>query len=93
MDIRNIDPKTLSIIAFLIGITITDNLTSTEQNAVGNFIMLIGQTICTNGSFYFNSDWKNNINRGNIDNNFNMGIDKNTLKKTFDILNGEINKL
>ena len=88
MNIENIDPRGLSTIAFLIGLAITDDLNSTEQNAVGNFIMLIGQTICTNGSFHFNSDWK-----GNITSNSNTGINKDTLKKASDIINKEINKL
>ena len=88
MNIESIDSKKLTTIAFLIGLTITDNLTSTEQAAVGNFIMLIGQTICTNSSFYFNNDWKNNINNGNLNN-----ITKETLKKTSNIINRELNKL
>ena len=88
MNIQNIDPKKLSTIAFLIGIMITDNLSSTEQGAVGNFIILIGQTICTNSSFYFNNDWQNNINSGNIN-----GISKEILKKTSNIINEELNKL
>ena len=36
MNIESIDSRKLTTIAFLIGLAITDNLTSTEQAAVGN---------------------------------------------------------
>lgn len=76
----SLDRKELTTLAFLIGIALTDNLSGTEQNAVGNFIMLIGQTLCTNGSYTFNQEWQNNINIG-------------TLKKASDIINNNLHKL
>ncbi len=81
MNNNTFDRRSLTTLAFLIGLALIDGLSSTEQNAVGNFIMLIGQTLCTNGSYTFNDDWKNN------------GISKDTLTKTSDIINREINKL
>ena len=43
--------RLLTISAFTIGYVMIDQLTATEQNAVGNFFMLIGQTLSTNSSF------------------------------------------
>ena len=51
MNNQNIEDKALTTLAFVIGLALIDNLSSTEQNAVGNWIMLIAQTLCTNGSY------------------------------------------
>ena len=53
MNNTKLESKTLTTIAFVIGLALIDNLSSTEQNAVGNWIMLIAQTLCTNGSYNF----------------------------------------
>ena len=82
----NFDDKSLTTLAFVIGLALIDNLSSTEQNAVGNWIMLIAQTLCTNGSYTFNKDWKNHI--GN-----NTNVTRETLRKAGNIINNEINKL
>ena len=58
MNIQEFDEQSLTILAFLIGLAIIDCLDSTEQAAVGGFIMLIGQTVSTNSGFKFNKDWK-----------------------------------
>lgn len=84
MNNSNLEDKTLTTLAFVIGLALIDNLSSTEQNAVGNWIMLIAQTLCTNGSYTFNKDWKSHIN---------TGVNSDTLKKTSDIISREINKL
>ena len=76
----NFDDKSLTTLAFVIGLALIDNLSSTEQNAVGNWIMLIAQTLCTNGSYTFNKEWKSHIGDDN-------SITKDTLRKTSDIIN------
>ena len=86
MNNQNLEDKSLTTLAFIIGLALIDNLTSTEQNAVGNWIMLIAQTLCTNGSYTFNKEWKSHIGDDN-------GITKDMLRKTSDIINREINKL
>ena len=86
MNNSNLEDKTLTTLAFIIGLALIDNLSSTEQNAVGNWIMLIAQTLCTNGSYTFNKDWKSHIGTDN-------GVSKDTLKRASDIINREINKL
>ena len=54
----NRDPaKLITLTAFLIGYLLIDNLNSNEQSALGNFFMLIGQTLCTSGSENFKRDW------------------------------------
>ncbi len=85
MNNQNIEDKTLTTLAFIIGLTLIDNLSSTEQNAVGNWIMLIAQTLCTNGSYTFNKEWKSHINT-------NYPVKKDTLQKVGNIINDTINK-
>ena len=36
MNNQNLEDKSLTTLAFIIGLALIDNLTSTEQNAVGN---------------------------------------------------------
>lgn len=86
MNNTNFEDKSLTTLAFIIGLTLIDNLSSTEQNAVGNWIMLIAQTLCTNGSYTFNKEWKSHLGAD-------TGVNKDTLKKASDIINREINKL
>ena len=48
--------------------------------------MLIAQTLCTNGSYTFNKEWKGHIN------NSNTPFTKDTLEKVGDIINKTIKK-
>ena len=86
MNNQKIEDKSSTALAFIIGLALIDNLTSTEQNAVGNWIMLIAQTLCTNGSYTFNREWKSHINNGNTP------VTKDTLEKVGDIINNTIKK-
>lgn len=52
------EAKILTTLAFVLGYILIDNLSSTEQNALGNWLMLVSQTLCTNGSYTFNKEWK-----------------------------------
>lgn len=49
-DIFNTNPKLVTILGTLIGLIIIDDLTTLEQNVIGNFLISIGQTILTNAS-------------------------------------------
>lgn len=51
MKIPNIPPKMFTLSAVTIGYLLIDDLTSNEQNALGNWLMLIAQVLCTN-AFY-----------------------------------------
>ena len=86
MNNQNIEDKALTTLAFVIGLALIDNLSSTEQNAVGNWIMLIAQTLCTYGSYTFNKEWNSHIN------NSNTPVTKDTLEKVGDIINNTIKK-
>lgn len=49
-DLFNINPKISTSLCFLLGLILTDNLNAREQNVLGNWIMLLAQTIVTNSS-------------------------------------------
>lgn len=55
------EARLYTIAAFLLGYVLIDNLTSTEQNALGNWLMLVSQTLCTNGSYNFNKEWNDHL--------------------------------
>ena len=46
--IFNINPKYSTIIAFILGLILIDDFTAAEQNAIGEWLILIGQTLLTN---------------------------------------------
>lgn len=69
--------KMITLTAFLIGYVLIENLNSNEQNAVGNFFMLIGQTLCTSGSENFQRDWAPYANPNNTPPNNNGGTPSN----------------
>ena len=48
--------------------------------------MLIAQTLCTNGSYTFNKEWKSHTSNGNTP------VTKDTLEKVGDIINNTIKK-
>lgn len=49
-DIFNTNPRYSTSLAFILGLILVDNLNSAEQNTVGNWIILLGQTILTNAA-------------------------------------------
>lgn len=49
--IPNIPPKAFSFSAIIVGYLLIDDLTANEQNALGNWLMLTAQVLCTN-AFY-----------------------------------------
>ena len=49
-DIFNTNPRYSTTIGFILGLVLVDNLTAPEQNMLGNWIILIGQTILTNAA-------------------------------------------
>lgn len=64
-DLFNINPKYSTILADIIGILLTDNLSALEQDMLGNIILLIAQNIITNANSQYLIESKvlgNNIN-------------------------------
>ena len=49
-DLFNTNPRYSTSISFILGLLLVDNLTAPEQNMIGNWIILIGQTILTNAA-------------------------------------------
>lgn len=50
MGIFDLPPRTLCIVATILGLLMVDDLTAAEQNSLGNFIILIGQVLETNSA-------------------------------------------
>ena len=49
--IPDVSPKAFSFSAVIVGYLLIDDLTANEQNALGNWLMLTAQVLCTN-AFY-----------------------------------------
>lgn len=49
-DIFNTNPRYSATVGFILGLVLVDSLTAPEQNMLGNWIILIGQTILTNAA-------------------------------------------
>ena len=49
-NIFNVNPRYSTTISFILGLILIDDLTAPEQNMLGNWIILLGQTILTNAS-------------------------------------------
>lgn len=49
--IPNIPPKLFTFSAIAVGYLLIDDTTANEQNALGNWLMLVAQVLCTN-AFY-----------------------------------------
>ena len=64
--IPDIPPKAFTFSAIVVGYLLIDDTTANEQNALGNWLMLIAQVLCTN-AFYKQVQME----RGNITENAN----------------------
>ncbi len=49
--IPNVPPKVFTLSAVAIGYLLIDSNTANEQNALGNWLMLVAQVLCTNAYF------------------------------------------
>ncbi len=47
----NISPKLYTLSAVVIGYLLIDDSNANEQNALGNWLMLVAQVLCTNAYF------------------------------------------
>ena len=81
---KNVSPKIYTMSAAVVGFLLLDDLTSSEQNALGNWLMLVSQVLCTNA--YFKA----------LETNKDVPNDKETinmLKKMVSALEKEINNI
>ena len=83
--IFNTNPKYSTILAFILGYILIDDLNTSEQNMLGEWIMLIAQTIVTNA----NSQYL--IEQRTINNNIN--INSKEIKSIYNPLIYNIDKL
>ena len=51
MSLPNIPPKLFTLAAVALGYLLIDDLTANEQNALGNWLMLTAQVLCTNALY------------------------------------------
>lgn len=90
--IPNIPPKAFSFSAVIVGYLLIDDMTANEQNALGNWLMLVAQVISTN-AFYKQVMAEREINN-NINNQNNSNIDEIImLEKMIKALKQEIENL
>lgn len=91
--IPNISASSYTISAFVVGYLLIDELTPAEQNSLGSWFMLLGQTLCSNSAQQQLLNNRNNISNSYNshlinDNNLNNYLNKmqdayNTYLKTF----------
>ena len=84
----NIPPKLFSLSAVLVGYILIDDTTANEQNALGNWLMLIAQVLCTN-AFYkqVQQERSTSTNQPNIEQTIQM------IQKMIDAMSKEIDNL
>lgn len=86
--IPNVSPKAFSFSAIIVGYLLIDDLTANEQNALGNWLMLTAQVLCTN-AYYKQVQQERSTSTSNVSNE--DGIEM--LKKMVNALNEEIENL
>lgn len=87
--IPDISPKAFSFSAVVVGYLLLDDLTANEQNALGNWLMLTAQVLCTN-AFYKQVQQERYHNQKE---NFSVEQNIEMLKKMVNALNKEIENL
>lgn len=100
--IPNIPPKLFSFSAVAVGYLLIDDTTANEQNAMGNWLMLVAQVLCTN-AFYkqvmaergLDSGPTNspNVNNPNGTANNDYTASSNETKQTLEMLKKMVNAL
>lgn len=86
--IPNIPPKLFSLSAVAVGYLLIDDTTANEQNALGNWLMLVAQILCTN-AFY-----KQVMQERDLDNNKNDSEQTIAMmQKMMDALQKEIDEI
>ena len=93
--IPNIPAKAFSFSAVAVGYLLIDDLTANEQNALGNWLMLTAQVLCTN-AFYKQVQQergRDSSSQNNNQANWNKEREIDMLKKMVNALNKEIETL
>ena len=85
----NVPAKLFSLSAVVVGYLLIDDLTANEQNALGNWLMLMAQVLCTNAFYKQVQTERETYSSTNFTNEDNIRL----LKKMVDALNKEIDNL
>ncbi len=89
--IPNIPAKLFTLSAIIVGYLLIDDLTANEQNALGNWLMLTAQVLCTN-AFYQQVEME----RGRQENTYQAPTNEETLlmlQKMMNALQTEIENI
>lgn len=89
--IPNIPPKLFSLSAVAVGYLLIDDMTANEQNAVGNWLMLVAQVVSTN-AFYKQVMQERNLGSTNT-HSYNENDTIIMMQKMMDALKKEIDEL
>lgn len=73
--IPNVTPKLFTSSAIIVGYLLIDDTTANEQNALGNWLMLIAQVLCTN-AFYKQVQQERGIDNSNSGSSSNNSTNK-----------------
>lgn len=90
--IPNIPAKAFSFSAIIVGYLLIDDLTANEQNALGNWLMLTAQVLCTN-AFYKQVQDERRANNTNTNKSISDETGIRMLEKMVCALNKEIENL
>ena len=88
---KRISPKISTFSAVAVGYLLLDDLTANEQNALGNWLMLVAQVLCTN-AFYKQVMQERNLGSTNT-HSYNENDTIIMMQKMMDALKKEIDEL
>lgn len=95
--IPNMPPKLFSLSAICVGYMLINNSSSNEQNAMGNWLMLVAQVLSTN-AFYKAVMQERGLDEAGKNNSFAFGQNENMdtkelLEKILNAINDELNRI
>lgn len=91
--IPDIPPKLFSFSAVVVGYLLIDDTTANEQNALGNWLMLAAQVLCTNAFYKQVQQERGNESKKGVDNTPNINETIIMLEKMIKAMQQEINEL
>ena len=97
MHLPKINPQLFSLSAVIVGVVLVDDSTPNEQNALGNWLMLVSQYLCTNAAYgqllQSNTQTPGSFNENNNQNNINSSNTNQTDEETMKMLIKMVNAL
>lgn len=91
--IPDIPPKLFSFSAVVVGYLLIDDTTANEQNALGNWLMLAAQVLCTNAFYKQVQQERGNEPKEGVDSTPNLNETIIMLEKMVKAMQQEINEL